>query len=126
MLCSIAESRVVVFEVGHRLVLHIFKHDRLGVRTDCHAEVFSDDARRRGDRCCWGVSSHGKIVYDHFSNLRVHVALSRLPAHVSLEAVSSVEEFAHISANVVLKNKSTTWVLVNELFNVKDKLIEND
>ena len=37
-----------------------------------------------------------------------------------------MEEFAHISANVVLKNKSTAWVLVNEFFNVKDKLIKND
>lgn len=126
MLCSIAERRVVVFEVGNRLVLNILKYNGLGVRTDSHAQIFSDDARRRGDRRVWGVSSYGKIVDDHSGNLRVHVALSRLPSHVAFKAVPSVEEFADISANVVLEDKSTAWVLVNELFNVKDKLIKND
>ena len=45
---------------------------------------------------------------------------------VVLQAVSTVEEFAHVATNVVLENKAAAWVLIDELCNIKNKIVEND
>ena len=54
------------------------------------------------------------------------VTSSRLLTQVVLQAVSTVEEFAHIATNVVLENKATTWMLIDELCNIKYEIVEND
>ena len=46
--------------------------------------------------------------------------MGRLPAQVVLQAVSTVKELADVAPDVVLKDKATTWVLINELGDVDD------
>lgn len=54
------------------------------------------------------------------------VGASRFWTHVVLQAVATVKELANITSDVMLENKATTWVLIDELVHVKDILIKND
>ena len=69
---------------------------------------------------------NNKIIDDHSCIVRVHVASYWLATQVPFHAVSSVKEFANISAYVMLQHKAAPWVDANELSNVQNVTIEKN
>ena len=45
--------------------------------------------------------------------------------NVPLKAVPSVEEFADVSASIMLKNKLTSWMELTELCGIDDKFVND-
>ena len=54
------------------------------------------------------------------------VALCRLWTHVALEVVTTVEELADVTTNVMLNYKTTARMLSNKIFNIEDHLIQDN
>lgn len=125
MLCCISQTIKVTLEVWNSLPTFCLEDYSLSVRVDIDAFVFDDAANTCSYCLVWCVNSDSKVIDNLTSNARVHVALSWRRSNVVLKAVATVEELAHISTNVVLQDKTTTRVLVNELFNIEYHLIQN-
>lgn len=120
------EAIVESFKVWHRLLGHALEHDSLRVWSHLLTKIFSHTAHRCSNIITLLVPSDGKVIYDAASISRVGVALCRLWTHVALEVVTTVEELADVTTNVMLNYKTTARMLSNKIFNIEDHLIQDN
>lgn len=118
---------VVLLPVVDSSSSDILKDDSPRGTVHIGAEVLNNAAFSACRRCLASmVPSNGDVNDDSLCEGRVEVALGGLRPHVVLKAVAAIEELADVATNVVLKNESSTRVLVDEFLNIEDKIVQDN
>lgn len=118
---------VVLFPVMDFLLVNRLKDNVPRGAVDIRAGVLNNVGLNPRDWCLfWLVHSDCEVGNDSLCVGGVEVSLGWGASHVSLEAVTSVEELANVTSDVLLENKAATRVVNGVFLNVKDKVVQDD
>ena len=112
------------FPVGDAITADVFENYSLCCLVHPLAELCVHTADDRADRIMLLIVSDGKTADDVLSVGRMSVALRRVAGvEVVFKAISAVEELTDVASDVMLKDEATSWVSIDELFDIKHHFV---